>query len=72
MRFRTATGLFEAVGQEIEIAAPGAATHSMVYFFPDPMIVKKVLGRAGWLDRVRLGLVDHDSQLHLSPYDHAT
>ena len=33
------------------------------------MIVKNVLGRAGWLDRVRLGLVDHDSILYLAPYE---
>ena len=72
MRFRTATGLFEAFGHEIEIAALGVATYSMVYFFSDPLIIKNVLGRVGWLDRVRLGLIDHDSQLYLSPYDNAT
>jgi hypothetical protein len=28
-----------------------------------------VLGRVGWLDRVRLGLVDHDGSLYLAPYN---
>ena len=32
----------------------------MVYFFAEPMIDKNVLGRIGWLDRVRLGLLHHD------------
>ena len=47
----------------------GIVVYSMVYFFADPMIAKNVLGRVGWLDRVRLGLVDHDSELYLAPYD---
>jgi hypothetical protein len=29
-----------------------------------PMIDKNVLGRTGWLDRVRLGLVHHDNKLN--------
>jgi hypothetical protein len=30
---------------------------------------RDVLGQTGWLDRMRLGLVDHDRQLYLSHYD---
>ena len=48
----------------------GVVTNSMVYFFADPSIVKNVLGRVGWLDRVRLGLIDHESEIYLAPYDH--
>lgn len=29
------------------------------------------LGRIGWLDRVRLGLIGHDQQIHIRPYDDA-
>lgn len=67
-RFRTANSGFEAYGHEIEIIAFGVATHSMVYFFADPMIDKNVLGRTGWLDRVRLGLNHHDNKIYLAPY----
>jgi hypothetical protein len=28
-----------------------------------------LLGRAGWPDRIRLGLVDHDGELYLVAYD---
>jgi hypothetical protein len=28
-----------------------------------------VLGRVGWLNRVRLGLIDYDGRLFLSAYD---
>jgi len=42
---------------------------SLVYFFAEPSIRKNVLGRGGWLDRVRVGLVDHDRELYLAAYD---
>jgi len=41
----------------------------MVYFFADPLIDKNVLGRIGWLDRVRLGLIHQDNKIYLAPYD---
>ncbi len=68
-RFRTANSGFEAYGHEIEIFALGVSVVSIVYFFADPIIEKNVLGRTGWLDRVRLGLVHHDSMVYLAPYD---
>ncbi len=69
-RFRTANSSLEAFGHEIEISTMGVTTYSMVYFFADPLVIKNVLGRVGWLDRVRIGLVDHDSTIYLAPYDH--
>jgi len=68
-RFRTANSSFEAFGHEVEIAVLGVTTFSTVYFFADASINKNVLGRVGWLDRVRLGLVDHDTKVYLAPYD---
>ena len=68
--FRTANSGFEAFGHEVELTALGVVTHALVYFFADPMINKNVLGRIGWLDRVRLGLIHHDSRIYLAPYDH--
>lgn len=69
MRFRTANSGFEAYGHEVEISVLGVSTEAMVYFFADPMIEKNVLGRTGWLDRIRFGLVHHDSKAFLAPYD---
>jgi hypothetical protein len=43
----------------------------MVYFFADQRIGKNLLGRVGWLDRVRLGVADHDHLLYLAAYDFA-
>lgn len=69
-RFRTANSSFEAYGHEIEVNVLGIAVHSLVYFFADPSIRKNVLGRGGWLDRVRMGLVDQDREIFLAPYDY--
>ncbi len=69
LRFRTANSVFDTFGHEVEIGVLGLATNAVVYFFADPTIDKNVLGRTGWLDRVRLGLVHHDSQVFLAPYD---
>jgi hypothetical protein len=41
----------------------------MVYFFADDGIRKNLLGRTGWLDRVRFGLVDYDSKFYVAAYD---
>ena len=68
-RFRTANGSFEAYGHEVEIDVLGIVEHSLVYFFADPTIRKSVLGRRGWLDRVRVGLVDHDRALYLASFN---
>ena len=68
-RFRTANSSFDAYGHEVELYAFGFATHSFIYFVADPMIDRNVLGRTGWLDRVRLGVVDHDCMLYLAGYD---
>jgi hypothetical protein len=65
-RFKTANSTFDAYGHEVEIDVLGIVTHSLVYFFADPSIRKSVLGRGGWLDRVRLGLIDHDRELYLA------
>ena len=68
-RFRTANSSFEAFGHEVEISVLGVTTVSTVYFFADASINRNVLGRVGWLDRVRLGLIDHDTTMYLAPYD---
>jgi len=67
--FWTANGRVETFGHLVEIEFAGMSVESTVYFFADERIRKNLLGRAGWLDRVRLGLVDHDSSLYLAPYD---
>lgn len=68
-RFQTANSAFHAFGHEGELTVMGVSTSSLVYFFADPTIDKNVLGRIGWLDRVRFALIHHDSMAYLAPYD---
>lgn len=67
--FRTATGGIDAFGHVVELDVLGFKVESMVYFFGDERIEKNLLGRTGWLDRIRLGLVDYDCELYLAAYD---
>ena len=53
----------------LELDVLGLKFESVVYFFADERIGRNLLGRAGWLDRVRFGLVDHDLELFLAAYD---
>jgi len=43
-----------------------------VYFSADTSFTRNVLGRQGWLDRIKLGLVDYEEKLYLSDYTEAT
>lgn len=67
--FSTANSRFEAFGHDVLINVLGIEFETTVYFFADPEIRKNVLGRRGWLDRVRLGVVDYDQTLYLSSYN---
>ena len=67
--FGTANSRFDAYGHEVSIEVLGIETTSMVYFFADPGIVRNVLGRRGWLDRLRLGLVDYEQLVYIGNYN---
>lgn len=67
--FRTAAGNFLAYGHEVTLSTLGIEVDSIVYFFADEAIRKNVLGRRGWLDRVRLAVVDYEQVLYLAPCD---
>ena len=65
----TVNGRFEAYGHELAIEVLGIEVAGVVYFYADSGYNRNVLGRRGWLDRIRLGLSDHDHTLYLSQYD---
>jgi predicted aspartyl protease len=67
--FTTANSRLQAFGHEVAINVLGIEVHSMAFFFADTEIEKNVLGRRGWLDRVRIGIVDHDQMLYVAGYD---
>lgn len=65
----TATGTFDAYGHTLTLTTLGLGFDAMVYFARDATFNRNVLGRRGWLDRVRLGLIDYDGKMYLSRYD---
>lgn len=65
----TVAGDFLAYAHEVTLMVLGVETTTTVYFAAEKNFSRNVLGRQGWLDRVRLGLVDYDGRLYLSAYD---
>lgn len=64
----TATGSFRAYGHELTLLVLGIETVATVYFAESDYFDRNVLGRIGWLDRVKLGLIDQEGKLFLSEY----
>jgi hypothetical protein len=46
----------------------GIRSEATVYFAADEQFTRSVLGRTGWLNCVKLGLIDYAANLLLSPY----
>lgn len=67
--FSTAAGTFVAYGFELTVRVLDIETVSTVYFAKEESFTRNVLGRLGWLDRVKLGLVDYEGKLFLSEYN---
>lgn len=68
LNFSTATGDFRAYGHELTLTVLGIETASTVYFAESDLFDRNVLGRIGWLDRVKLGLIEQEGKLFLSEY----
>ena len=69
VRFRTATGSFEAYGHTVTLSCLDLEFDALVFFTRDYDFPRQVLGLQGWLDKLRLGLVHHDELLFLSQFD---
>lgn len=64
----TATANFDTYGHTLNIYVLGIETEATVYFAKEESFYLNVLGRQGWLDRVKLGLIDYEGKLLLSAY----
>lgn len=62
------TGSFAVFGHNITLEVLGIKTESFVYFAAEDIFTRNVLGRVGWLDRVKLGLIDYESKILLASY----
>ena len=68
-RISTVTGGFLTYAHRVALGVLGIEVEATVCFAEDPAMPRDVLGQTGWLDRMRLALVDYDRQLYLSHYD---
>lgn len=64
----TATSHFFAYKHELRLTVMNIETVSTVCFAKEESFTRNVLGRQGWLDRVKLGLIDYEGKLFLSEY----
>ena len=64
----TATGSFRAFAHEITLTVLGIELYSTVYFAESELFDRNVLGRNGWLNKVKLGLIEPEGKLYLSHY----
>jgi len=67
-RFRTVAGSFAAYQHEVTVQTLGIEFSAVVFFAQDPTFSRNFLGRAGWLDRLRIAIVDYERMIFLSPY----
>jgi hypothetical protein len=65
----TVTGAFTTYGHTVTVSVLGFEFEAVVYFAADEGFTRNVLGRSGWLDRVRLGIVYPASEVYLSLHD---
>ena len=68
-RLGTLAGGLDAFGHEVGIQTLDIALYSTVYFARDYHLPRNLLGRSGWLNKLRLGLIEYDRLIYLSRYD---
>ena len=65
----TANGTFITYGHEVTLSCLDLEFELKAYFAKEHFIKRNVLGRLGWLNRLRVGLIDYDGKLYLNGYD---
>ncbi|MGH9834764.1 MAG: hypothetical protein ACRD9Y_17235 [Blastocatellia bacterium] len=65
----TPTGSFLTYGHEVTLSTLGFQFDVMVYFAVDEWFTRDVLGRFGWMQQLKLGVVDYEGKLYIGSYD---
>ena len=61
--------VFVTYGHSVSLSVYTLQFDIIAYFAKDYDITRNVLGRHGWLDRVKLLIVDYDGLLYIGRYD---
>ncbi len=64
----TATGSFVVYGHDMTLVVLEVNIPATVYFAESPLFDRNVLGRVGFLNRIKLGLIEPEGKLLLSEY----
>ncbi|MEP7340220.1 MAG: retropepsin-like aspartic protease [Acidobacteriota bacterium] len=67
--FGTLTGSLIAYGHDVRLITFDVVSDAVVYFAEDYGLPRNLLGRIGWLQRIRLAIIDYDQELYLSDYN---
>ena len=67
-RIGTATGAFQTYGHEVTVSVFDLEWQAVVYFAESESFPLNLLGRVGFLDRLRIALLDYDQQIYLGLY----
>jgi len=70
-RIETPTGSFYCYGHELIVSAFDIEWQAVVYFAEHHAFRTSVVGRVGFLDRLKVGIVDYEQLLYLGLYDEA-
>lgn len=65
----TPTGSFLTYGHEVTLSAFGFQFDAMVFFAVDEWFNRDVLGRFGWMQLLKLGVIDYEGKLFIASYD---
>ena len=65
----TANSTFDCFGHWVRMTALGVQFDALVYFAADENIRRSVLGRRGFIDQLRLCIIEHDGELYTSKFD---
>lgn len=65
----TLTGSLIAYGHDVKLVTLEVELDAHVCFAKDDGLPRNLLGRIGWLQRIRLAIIDYDRELYLSDYN---
>lgn len=69
IKIATVTGTFLAYGHNVTLCVMDYDFDALVYFAADERFSRNVLGRQGWLNQVKIALIDYEGKLYLSKYN---
>jgi hypothetical protein len=62
-------GSLDAFGHEVTLRVGSISVPLIVYFAKDYSLPMNFIGRQGWLQKVKLGVVDYENKVYLGEYD---